>query len=107
VVAPGLVPTFRGNRLRKVVPVNSVGRIFRAIALDFPTNACVVPTKSSSDLPQTEFSRSQMANDISIFFGKMGVGHGGLLSGCELVALLTLPENPIMSCSYLMWCAYE
>jgi hypothetical protein len=27
VMAPGLVPTFSGNRLREVVPVNSVRRI--------------------------------------------------------------------------------
>jgi hypothetical protein len=37
----------------------------------------------------------------------MGVGHGGLLSGCLLVALQTLPENPTMSCSNLKWCTYE
>jgi hypothetical protein len=38
-----------------------------------------------------------MADDITLFFGKMGVGHDGRLSGCELVVLLTLPEIPTCS----------
>jgi hypothetical protein len=53
---------------------------------------------ATGNLARAEPLQLQMADDISLFFCKMGVGHGGLLSGCLLVVLQTLPENPIMSC---------
>ena len=70
-------------------------------------NACVVSAQATIYRPLAETSYLHVADDISLFFGNMSVGHGGLLSGGELVALLTLLENPIMSCFQLMWCTYE
>jgi len=37
----------------------------------------------------------------------MMVGHDGLLSGLECGWYFTLPENPVMSRSYLMWCTLK
>jgi hypothetical protein len=58
----------------------------------------VIPAQATTYCSKAETSYLHVADDISLFFGNMSVGHGGLLSGCLLVALQTLPENPIMSC---------
>jgi hypothetical protein len=64
-----------------VIPVNGIISIVWLVALDFSTDTGVMTAESPGYLPQGTVGNLQMADDIPLLFCKMGLGHGGLLSG--------------------------
>ena len=77
-----LMQTFNSNLLSSVVPVDSIIGICRTITVDLSADTGVMSPKTLGNFSQAELRQLQVADDISLFFCKMGVGHGGLLSGC-------------------------
>lgn len=53
--------------------------IARAVSLDFPLDRGMRSPKPPTDLPIAQFEQNQMVDDIPLVYGKMGIGHHGLL----------------------------
>jgi hypothetical protein len=71
-------------KLGSIVPVDGVICIGRPVPSDLPAYARMVSSEPSAYLPQRETSNCHMSNDILLVWGKMMVGHDGLLSGSSV-----------------------
>ena len=64
-----------------VIPIDRVVGVGGPVPPDLTTNARVVPSQSAPDFSLRKTGTCHMRDDILLVWGKMMVGHDGLLSG--------------------------